>query len=58
MVFVYVFKRKKFWGQIDTDEMNKELAKLHDSGVKVMSITPAFDLFGTIRSFTIVLEGV
>ncbi|MCT6699980.1 DUF4177 domain-containing protein [Rheinheimera sp. 4Y26] len=58
MVFVYVYEKRNFWGKINIEEMNKELAEHCKDGIRVKSVTPVADIFGNIKSFTIVFEGL
>lgn len=56
MLFVYVYKKRNFWGSINIEQMNKELAEHCKDGITIRSITPVSDLFGNIKSFSIVFE--
>ncbi len=58
MRFVVEFKNRKLWGfgEVDVEQLNKELANIQKDGIAILSVTPVFSFLGAIHSYSILLE--
>jgi hypothetical protein len=58
MKFVVEFKNKKSWGfgEVDVEQLNKELVNIQKDGITVISITPIFSFMGAVHSYSLLLE--
>ena len=58
MRFVVEFKKRKLWGfgEVDIEQLNKELAKIQQDGISILAVTPVFSFLRAIHSYSIVLE--
>lgn len=58
MRFVVEFKNRKLWGfgDVDIEQLNKELAKIQKDGITILAVTPVISFLGAIHSYSILLE--
>ena len=58
MRFVVEFKNKKSWGfgEVDVEQLNKELVNIQKDGITILSVTPIFSFMGAVHSYSLLLE--